>query len=72
MLGFVLANALVSVVLFCFVLFPWWLLWCFVGVFGCVIMLSFQRFGAGDSFYENEDTNELSDILCCKCLLKLL
>ena len=28
--------------------------------------------GAGDSIDKNEDTNELSDILCCKCLLKLL
>ena len=68
MLGFVLANAGFS----CFVLFPWWLLWCLVGVFGCVIMLSFQHFGVGDSVDENEDRNEHSDILCCKCLLKLL
>ena len=53
MLGFVLANAGFS----CFVLFPWWLLWCLVGVFGCVIMLSFQHFGVGDSVDENEDRN---------------
>ena len=28
--------------------------------------------GVGDSDDENEDINDLFDILCCKCLLKLL
>ena len=36
------------------------------------MMLSFQCFCAGDSIEESEDTKELSDIWCCKCLLKLL
>lgn len=67
MLGFVIANALVLVVLW-----HWWFLWRVVGLFGCLIIFCFQRFDVGGSDAEDEDTTQLSALLHRKCLLKLL
>ena len=61
-----LANAFVSLVLFLGVtLVCCWGIW-------VLMVLFFQRFGAGDLVDEDGKTAQLSAILCCKCLLKLL